>query len=53
MFKETATKYNEQLQEGKVYVFSNGTVKMANKKFSTIKHDFCLIFDNYGDIQEV
>lgn len=52
MFKESAVKFNDQLVEGKVYVFSNGNVKMANKKFSTIKHDFCLIFDNYADIQE-
>jgi len=36
-----------------VYLFSNGQVKLANKKFSSIKNDYCISFDNHSDIVEV
>ena len=32
---------------------SGGQVKMANKKFTTIKNDYCLTFDEGADIEEV
>lgn len=37
--------FGEILEENKVYLFSNGSVKMANKKFTSVKNDFCIIFD--------
>ena len=36
---------NEELQEGKVYFFADGKIKLANKKFTSIKNEFCIIFD--------
>jgi hypothetical protein len=33
-WREAADKYHDLLQEGQVYVFSRGSVKPANKKFS-------------------
>jgi replication factor A1 len=51
-FKEQADKYNEILQENKVYLFSNGIVKMANQKYSSIKNDYCITLDKNADIQE-
>lgn len=53
MFNETAEKWFDKLSENKVYVFANGQVKMANKKFTSIKNDFCLTFGFETEIQEV
>ena len=33
------------LKKDKVYLFSNGNVKMANKKFTSVKNDFSIIFE--------
>ena len=54
MFNVTAEKYKAILNEGSVYEMSGGDVKMANKKFTSIPHDFCLTFnDGQTDIKEV
>lgn len=36
-----------------MYLFSNGTIKMANQKFTSIKNDFCIVFDRNSEIKEV
>jgi replication factor A1 len=51
-FDEAADHFDSLICEGKVYLFSNGTVKMANKKFSSIKNDFCLVFEKNSQIIE-
>lgn len=53
MYKEAANKWYEILQEGKIYTMSNGQVKIANKRYTTIPHDHQLSFDLDADIQEV
>lgn len=40
-----AVKYNQILEEGKVYAMSGGNVKLANKRFTTIPHDHSITFD--------
>ncbi len=45
-FNETAVLLAEKLQNGLVYTFQNGYVKAANKRYTAIKHDYCLTFDN-------
>ena len=40
------------LKENKVYLFANGQVKLANKKFTSIKNDYCLTFDHNADVVE-
>jgi replication factor A1 len=40
------------LEKNKIYLFSNGMIKMANKKFSSLKNDFCIIFEKQSEIQE-
>lgn len=40
------------IKENKVYLFSNGSVRIANKKFTSIKNDYCLNFDQNADIAE-
>lgn len=32
---------------------SNGSVKIANKKYTSIKNDHCINFDKNADVQEV
>ena len=43
-FGEAADKFEHVLKKDGVYLFSNGQVKMANKKFTNLKNDFCIIF---------
>ena len=42
-----------RIYENKVYLFSNGIVKMANKKFTSIKNDFCIVFEKNAQILEI
>lgn len=39
------------LEQGKVYTFSGGQVKLANKRFTSIKNDYCLTLD-YSTVVE-
>ena len=41
------------LKENHVYLFANGQVKLANKKFTSIKNDNCITFDTNAEIVEV
>jgi len=36
-----------------VYLWSNGNVKIANKKYTSIKNDYCIIFDKNSEIEEI
>lgn len=49
-FNETVDKFFHTLRENAVYLLSNGEVKLANKKFSSIKNDYCLVFNNNAEI---
>lgn len=49
-YNDAAVKNNEVLQENKVYLFSNGSVKISNKKYTSIKNDYCIIFDRNSEI---
>ena len=52
-YNDVAVKYDEMLQENKVYLMSNGSVKIANKKYTSIKNDHCVVFDKNSEIEEV
>lgn len=52
MFNETAEKWNSKLEENKVYIFANGRVNLANKRFTSIKNDYSITFGNETEIQE-
>ena len=52
-FNDAAEKFDKILRENKVYLFANGFVKMANKKFTSIKNDHCITFDVNAEIVEV
>jgi len=51
-FNEAADKFNF-LTEGKVYTFHRGQVKVANKKFNQLKHQYELAFNADAVITEV
>ena len=50
--EETNFFYN-QIEEGKVYLISDPEVSPANKRFTTIKHDFRLIFKMESEFKEI
>ncbi len=50
--EQAAQKYGPMIRENKVYLFANGQVKLANKKFTSIKNDYCLTFDQNADVAE-
>lgn len=50
-FNESAEKYERELVEGGVYLFSGGIVQMANTKYSSIKNDFTIKFDKNSVIE--
>ena len=51
-FNDAVDKFDHQILENNVYIFTNGTVKIANKKFTSIKNDFSLIFDRNARIDK-
>lgn len=53
MFKDAVDKFDPILKENNVYTFSNGTIKLANLKFSSIKNDFSIVLDPHAKIVEV
>ncbi|CAI2359014.1 unnamed protein product [Moneuplotes crassus] len=52
-FNDAVDQFDHMLLENHVYVFTCGTVKIANKRFTSIKNDFSLIFDISSQIQRV
>lgn len=52
-FNEAAEIFDPRIVENRVYLFSNGCVKMANKKFTSIKNDFCIVFEKNAQIIDV
>jgi replication factor A1 len=52
-FNDTVDKFFNLLKENSVYLFSNGEVRLANKKFSAIKNDYCIVFNINAEITSV
>lgn len=52
-FNEAADFWFNKIDQGKVYDFMNGSVRIANKKFTTVKNDLCLIFEKNSEIIQV
>ena len=44
-FGASAEHWDPLIEQDKVYLFSGGQVKMANKRFSTVKNDYNIILD--------
>ncbi len=52
-FNDSAEKYYAELDEGNVYTFANGNVKIANSKYTSVKNDYTIIFDRTSVIERV
>lgn len=50
---EAVEKYDKILEKGKVYMVSNGEVKIAVKKYSSVNNDYSLKLDASSLIEEV
>ena len=44
-FNASADKFYPEIEAGKIYTFSKGNVKVANKRYSTSKHNYEINFD--------
>ena len=49
-FNEAASKFDQELAQDKVYTWSNGRIGIANKRFTSIKNDYCLTFESTAAI---
>ena len=49
-FKEAVDKFHPMLEEGKVYTFSGGRIKVANMQYNTCKSNFEITFDQNSEI---
>jgi replication factor A1 len=52
-FNELVDKFYDVLEKGKVYFISRGSVRTANKKFTSIKNDYELHFNHETTIEPV
>jgi len=52
MFNDDVEKFNKILKEGKIYIISNASVKVANQKFARVKNDYSLSFHKDTNIWE-
>ena len=43
-WEDVAEKFNKEIEKNKVYLFRQGKVSMANKKFTTVRNDFSITF---------
>ena len=50
-FNKAVDKFDQILEQDKVYILSKGTVKVSNTKFTSIKNDYCITFSPYSDIR--
>lgn len=49
-FKEAVDKFNPFLEEGRVYTFSGGRLKVANMQYNSCKSQFEITFDQNSEI---
>lgn len=49
-FNEAVDQFEEQLKMGQCYVFSRGSLKVANKQYNATNHRYELIFDKGGTV---
>jgi replication factor A1 len=53
LFGAAVDKYSPMLEEGKCYKFANGTVKAANKRYTSIQNDYTINLDDLSAIELV
>lgn len=53
MFEQACNKFDQFMKEGMVYTFSRGCVKLANCRYTSVKNDYCIVFDLQSEIRMV
>jgi len=53
LFSSGVDKYQSILKPLKCYLISNGNVRIANKRFTSIKNDYCVNLDAFSSIEEI
>ncbi|CAE8632762.1 unnamed protein product [Polarella glacialis] len=53
LFNNAVDLFGEKLQVGKCFTFSRGTLKIANRQYSTLNHRYELTFDKDAVVEEV
>ncbi|CAM6098031.1 unnamed protein product [Calypogeia fissa] len=53
MFKEAADKFYDKLQLGKLYYISKGSLRAANKRYSTINNDYEMTLNEKSEVEEI
>lgn len=51
LFNDAVDKFADELEEQRIYVFSKGTIKMSQKRYTSIPHDYCINFDKQAIIE--
>lgn len=52
-FKEACERFHPMLEQGKVYTFSGGRLKVAQRQFSSIRNEYEITFDANSEIVPV
>ena len=52
-FKKSAEKFSKLIIENNVYLFSDGNIKLANKKYTSVLNDFAITFEEHAKIEQV
>ncbi|KAH7366539.1 hypothetical protein KP509_18G083500 [Ceratopteris richardii] len=52
MFKDAAEKFYPKLELGKVYYISKGSLRVANKQYSTVKNDYEMTLNVNSEVEE-
>ena len=52
-FNQSAERFYSLLTEKRIYIFSKGQVKLANRKFTTVQCEYQLSFDKNAEISEM
>ena len=52
-FNDVAEKFYSLVKVGHVYEFSNGWIKVANKRYQRCKNDLCVVFNYRTEVIEV
>lgn len=51
-FNEVAEKYFQKLEVGKVYRFSKGSVKVANRQYNNTNHRYEIVFEKLTQVED-
>jgi len=50
-YNELADNYNKLIFVGRIISLAGGQIKLSNKNYTSIPHDFCLAFDKSVDLR--